>query len=118
MYENRTHRVPGRIVSLAQPWIRPINRGKAKQRTEFGPKIDASIADGMIDIERFDFKAFDESQDLATTIDHYFDVHGYYPDEILADTLYRTRENRQLCQRLGIRGSGANSLRDDHLTSY
>ena len=72
----------------------------------------------MIDIERFDFKAFNESQDLATTIDHYFDVHGYYPDEILADTLYRTRENRQLCQRLGIRGSGANSLRDDHLTSY
>ncbi|VTZ97753.1 hypothetical protein LRHP540_02852 [Lacticaseibacillus rhamnosus] len=106
MYENRTHRVPGRIVSLAQPWIRPINRGKAKQRTEFGPKIDASIADGMIDIERFDFKAFNESQDLATTIDHYFDVHGYYPDEILADTLYRTRENRQLCQRLGIRLSG------------
>lgn len=95
MYENRTHRVPGRIVSLAQPWIRPINRGKAKQRTEFGPKIDASIADGMIDIERFDFKAFNESQDLATTIDHYFDVHGYYPDEILADTLYRTRENRR-----------------------
>ncbi len=31
MYENRTHRVPGRIVSLAQPWICPINRGKAKQ---------------------------------------------------------------------------------------
>ena len=60
----------------------------------------------MIDIERFDFKAFNESQDLATTIDHYFDVHGYYPDEILADTLYRTRENRQLCQRLGIRLSG------------
>ncbi|MET1250502.1 IS5/IS1182 family transposase, partial [Sporolactobacillus sp. STCC-11] len=40
MYRNKTHRVDHRIVSLSQPYVRPIKRGKAKQNTEFGPKID------------------------------------------------------------------------------
>lgn len=35
-------------------------------------------------------------------MDHYFDLHGHYPDEVLADTLYRNRDNRKLCKDLGI----------------
>lgn len=30
MYENKVHSVPDRIVSISQPYIRPIVRGKAK----------------------------------------------------------------------------------------
>ena len=30
MYQNKTHSVDNRIVSIAQPWIRPIVRGKTK----------------------------------------------------------------------------------------
>ena len=37
---------------------------------------------------------------------HYYDVHGEYPDEVLLDTLYRTRENIGMCANLGIRVSG------------
>lgn len=36
MYRNKTHKVPDRIVSISQPYIRPIVRGKAKTPTEFG----------------------------------------------------------------------------------
>jgi hypothetical protein len=39
-------------------------------------------------------------------LDHYFDLHGHYPDEVLADTLYRNRENLKLCKDLGIRICG------------
>lgn len=30
MYDNHTHSVPDRIISISQPWLRPIVRGKAK----------------------------------------------------------------------------------------
>ncbi len=43
-----------------------------------------------------------ESKDFEATLDHYFDLHGHYPDEVLADTLYRNRDNRKLCKDLGI----------------
>ena len=31
MYDNRVHSVEHRIVSISQPWLRPIVRGKVKQ---------------------------------------------------------------------------------------
>ena len=39
MYDNHTHSVSDRIISLNQPWIRPIVRGKAKASVEFGAKL-------------------------------------------------------------------------------
>ena len=102
MFTNKIHHVEDRIVSLQQPYIRPIQRGKAKAKTEFGVKIDASLSEGIVDIERFDFSNFNESKDFEATLDHYFDIHGHYPDEVLADTLYRNRKNMKLCKDLGI----------------
>lgn len=43
MYDNHTHSVPDRIVSVSQPFIRPIVRGKAGKRVEFGAKLDRKI---------------------------------------------------------------------------
>ncbi|KRK14105.1 hypothetical protein FD22_GL000185 [Loigolactobacillus coryniformis subsp. coryniformis KCTC 3167 = DSM 20001] len=106
MYTHKTHRVENRIVSLQQPYIRPIQRGKANAKVEFGAKIDCSLSEGVIDIERLDFNAFSEGKDFKETLDHYFDLHGHYPDEVLADTLYRNRENLKLCKDLGIRICG------------
>ena len=34
MYDNRTHSVPDRIVSVSQPFVRPIVRGKAGKPVE------------------------------------------------------------------------------------
>ncbi|MFT8710356.1 MAG: hypothetical protein ABF820_13095 [Sporolactobacillus sp.] len=71
MYRNKTHRVDHRIVSLAQPYVRPIKRGKAKQNTEFGPNIDVLIQDGILEIERVDFNAFNESTDFQKVVERY-----------------------------------------------
>lgn len=45
MYQNKVHSVENRIVSISQPWIRPIVRGKTKAPVEFGAKFDLSVDD-------------------------------------------------------------------------
>ena len=46
MYDNKVHSVPERIVSVSQPFIRPIVRGKAGKSVEFGTKLDISVVNG------------------------------------------------------------------------
>ena len=45
MYTHRTHQINDRIVSISQPHVRPIVRGKAKADVEFGAKVAISIVD-------------------------------------------------------------------------
>ncbi len=42
MYENESTRIDDRIVSITQPHIRPLVRGKAGKPVEFGAKISVS----------------------------------------------------------------------------
>ena len=106
MYAHHTHQVDNRIVSLSEPFIGPIKRGKATAPVEFGPKIDCSIMDGIVDIEHYSYQAFNEIAELKATLDHYQDVHGYHPDIALADTLYRTKENITWCKKHHIALNG------------
>jgi len=46
MRTNKTHSVPERIVSIHQPHVRPIVRGKEKAKVEFGSKMNVSLVDG------------------------------------------------------------------------
>ena len=48
MYENNTHRVDDRIVSLHQPWVRPIVRGKTAVPVEFGAKVALSLSEAKV----------------------------------------------------------------------
>ena len=43
MYDNRIHSVEHRIVSISQPWLRPIVRGTVEAPVEFGAKFDLSL---------------------------------------------------------------------------
>ncbi len=61
MFESKTHSIPRRIVSLAQPWVRPIVRGKAHTNTEFGAKLHISLVNGYARSERLDFEPYNES---------------------------------------------------------
>ena len=62
MYENKTHTAEHRIVSISQPWLRPIVRGKAKAPVEFGVNLDLSIDEkGYSRIEQISFEAYNES---------------------------------------------------------
>jgi hypothetical protein len=106
MYENKTHSVGGRIVSLAQPWIRPIVRGKAGTPVEFGAKLHLSSPDGFVRVERLSFEAFNEACDLPAIAERYRARNGHFPAEILADKLYATRDNRAFCKHHGIRLQG------------
>ncbi len=107
MYVNNTHSVPDRIVSISQPYIRPIVRGKAKAPTEFGIKLDMSIDDhGMARLERQSFDAYNECEDLVGAIERYRQRTGRYPERVLADTIYRNRDNLAYCKLHGIRLSG------------
>ena len=57
MFMNHTHRVAHRIVSLAQPFLEPIVRGKAKAKVEFGPKLEISVVDGWTYLEQYSFRS-------------------------------------------------------------
>lgn len=106
MFEDRTRSVPHRIVSLAQPWVRPIVRGKPHALTEFGAKLHISLVDGYARIERLDFEAFNEAEDFWKAVYRYHDRYGRWPERILADKIYRNQQTLAFCREHGIRLSG------------
>ena len=106
MFDNGTHSVSNRIVSLSQPHIRPIVRGKAGAEVEFGAKVTISLVNGFAFIDRIDWENFNEGTVLKYQIEAYRERFRVYPAEVLADKIYRTRENREYCKQRGIRLSG------------
>ena len=107
MYQNKVHSVENRIVSISQPWIRPIVRGKTKVPVEFGAKFDLSIDDsGLGRIEKISYDAYNESTVLVEAVERFRERTGHYPERLLADQIYRTRDNRNFCKLHGIRLSG------------
>lgn len=107
MYQNKVHSVPDRIVSISQPWLRPIVRGKTKTPVEFGAKFDLSLDEnGYGRIEKISYDAYNESTVLIDAVNRFRERTGYYPERVLADQIYRTRDNRSFCKLHGIRLSG------------
>lgn len=107
MYDNKVHSVEHRIVSILQPWLRPIVRGKVKAPVEFGAKFDLSLdSEGYGRIEKISFEAYNESTCLIEAVERFRERTGHYPERVLADQIYRTRDNRNYCKGHGIRLSG------------
>lgn len=106
MYQQRQRRIEDRIVSIAQPHVRPIVRGKAGTPVEFGAKISISCVDGYVFLEHLDWNNFNESTHLPEQIERFKQRFGHYPESVHADQIYRTRANLQYCRERGIRLSG------------
>jgi len=106
MFDGRCHRIEGRIVSLPQPHIRPIVRGKAGAPTEFGAKVSVALIAGYAFLDRIGWDNFNESTRLPEQIEDYRTRFGCYPESVHADKIYRTRDNRAYCCDRGIRLSG------------
>jgi hypothetical protein len=106
MYRNRVHVVEDRIVSISQPDIRPIVRGKSKAKTEFGAKVSVSVVDGFTYLDRFSFDSYNEALDLKEQLESYRKRFGFYPEAVQCDKIYRNRENINYCKNLNIRISG------------
>lgn len=82
MYDKRSHSVEDRIVSLSQPHVRPIVRGKVNTPVEFGAKMAISLVDGYARMEKLSWDNFNESMTLKTAVDAYVQRNGYYPEAI------------------------------------
>lgn len=106
MYEAKTHRVDDRIVSLTQPHVRPIVRGKAGVPVEFGAKLSVSCVQGCVFLDVLSWDNFNESTHLEQQVEAFHTRFGHYPESVHADQIYRTRANRKFCKANKIRLSG------------
>lgn len=105
MFDENTRTCNDRIVSIYQPHLRPIVRGKAKAKVEFGAKVGACIVNGYTYIDHLSWDAYNESSDLVLQVERYKERFGMLPAEVQADKLYLNRANRDF-------------LRDNHIECY
>lgn len=103
MFEARKRQVDNRLVSIHQPHVRPIVRGKAKASTEFGAKVHLSMIDGYSFIDTISWDAFNEGTHLKEYVENYRKRYGYYPQKVLVDKLYANRKNRRWLKEEGIK---------------
>jgi hypothetical protein len=106
MYDAGSRRIDDRIVNLSKPYVRPIVRGKAGKKTEFGAKISISDDNGFVDVDRISWDNYNEVSDLIMRAEQYKEERGYYPARICADSIYMTSENKKFCSTSNIRLSG------------
>ena len=106
MFDKGTHTVEDRIVSISQPHLRPIVRGKANAPVEFGAKVTTAHIGGFTFVIHMGYDNFSEAKYLKAAAEEYKGIFGFYPAKIIGDKAYRTRENRDYCKSKGIRLSG------------
>lgn len=103
MYDSSSHRIDDRIVSIHQPHVRPIVRGKSQAKVEFGAKIHVSLIDGISFLDHLSWDAFNEGSHMMDYVEKYRQRFGCYPRELLADQIYCTRVNRAALKEKGIK---------------
>ena len=107
MYQNNSRRCDNRIVSISQPYVRPIIRGKVNKPVEFGAKLSVSLSgDGLARVDHLRWNAFHEGGDLKSQVQAYRRRYGMYPQAVLGDPIYGTRDNRRYLKQHGIRFAG------------
>ena len=107
MYRNKSRRCDDRIVSISQPYVRPIIRGKQDKPVEFGAKLSVSLSgDGIACVDQLRWDAFHEGGDLESQVEAYKARYGVYPEAVLGDPVYGTRDNRRYLKSRGIRFAG------------
>ncbi len=106
MHRDKSHSVKDRIVSISQPYVRPIVRGKVKSPTEFGAKINISLVNGYSFIENLCWDNYHEGNTFIPAVENYKRLRGFYPSVVCADAIYRNRDNLRFCKEKGIRLSG------------
>ena len=103
MYDKKVHSVEDRIVSIHQPHVRPIVRGKTNADVEFGAKIQVSLVKGIAFLDKLSWDAFNEGGCLKESVEKYKVRFGFYPKEVLTDKIYCTRENRKWLKQRDIK---------------
>ena len=87
--------------------MRPVVRGKANKSVEFESKLSVSLTEaGLARVDHLRWDAFHEGLDLKSQVKAYRERMGYYPESVLGDPIYGTRDNRRRLKKLGIRFAG------------
>lgn len=94
MHENNVHVCANLIVSIFQPHIRPIKRGKARAKTEFGAKIGAVIYEGYT-LDHHRWNSYNESINLELQIEKFYARFDHLPATIHTDKIYLNKVNWQ-----------------------
>jgi IS5 family transposase len=82
-------------------------RGKQNKPVEFGAKLSVSLTDtGLAHVDELRWNAFNEGKNLKGQVEAYKERTGYYPESLLADPLYGTRDNRKYLKQKGIHFAG------------
>jgi len=118
MYRNNTHQCEHRIVSIHQPHVRPIVRGKARSKVEFGSKLGVSLNCGYARIDKLSWDAYNECNDVEAQVEAFKHIHGHYPEILLVDKIYLTRKNREWLNEKGIKITNKPLGRPKKETSY
>jgi hypothetical protein len=84
------------IVSLSQPYLRPIVRLKVGKPVDFGAKLSASYFEEYVFLDRLSWDNFKESGDFKAQIEAYYNFTGSYPESVHVDRIYRTLLERSL----------------------
>ncbi len=119
MYREKTRQIKDRIVSLNQPQVRPICRGKSGKKTEFGPKGVLTLVDGFLFLDKLSNNAFSEADTelVRTQIENFEQKFGKTPNYCTGDGAYGTRKNREMLKEMDIRDAfkklGRNALERD-----
>jgi len=107
MYQNKSRRCDHRIVSISQPYVRPIIRGKLDKPVEFGAKLSVSLTgEGLARVDHLRWNAFHEGSDLKSQVEAYRTRYGVYPQAVLGDPIYGTQDNRRYLKEHSIRFAG------------
>jgi hypothetical protein len=107
MHRKRIQRCDDRIVSISQPYIRPVVRGKASKKAEFGAKIGVSLTGNQLaHVDHLEWDSYYEGHDLPDQVEDYKKRHGHYPEVVIGDPLYGSRKNRSYLKERKIRFSG------------
>lgn len=107
MVTNKVNRCDDRIVSISQPYVRPMVRGKQGKNVEFGAKILVGITEeGYSFVPKMEWDQFNEGSYVLAAVEDYKNNLGYYPEVVIGDQIFISRANKQALEKLGIRLSG------------
>lgn len=106
MYTEDKRTIEHRIVSLYQPHVRPMPRGKDRVQTEFGSKQLVMLKDGYSHVQTINWDNFNEGTRLKECVEAYKEIYGCYPEKVSADALFGSQANRQYLKEKSIRFVG------------
>lgn len=117
MYTEDKRSIEDRIVSLYQPHVRPMPRGKDRVQTEFGSKQLVMLKDGFTHVQQINWNNFNEGIHMEQCVEKYKDIYGCYPEKVSADGIFGNKANRKYLKEKDIRFVGKQLGRPPKMSS-